>query len=69
MNLYSKLTFLISLIFSLACSQKAILMSSSLGYYNIRQVNNIVKIYQHLRNNGFKDEDITLMIGEQQACC
>lgn len=36
-------------------TQKALLLSSSLGYYNIRQINNIIKIYQHLRENGYKD--------------
>lgn len=50
-------------------SHKAILFSSSLGYYNIRQVNNIVKMYHHFRSNGFSDDDILLIIAEMQPCC
>ena len=45
------------------------MVSSSLGYYNIRQVNNIVTVYQHLKKNGFSDQDILLFIGELQPCC
>jgi glycosylphosphatidylinositol transamidase (GPIT) subunit GPI8 len=44
-------------------------MSSSIGYYNYRQVSNIVKIYHDLRKNGFGDEDILLLLGEIQTCC
>lgn len=49
--------------------QKAMLISSSLGYYNIRQVNNIVKVYQHLRRQGLQDENILLLVSEPQTCC
>lgn len=56
------------LVTGLSC-QKAVLMSSSLGYYNIRQVNNIVKVYQHLRMRGLHDEDILMLVSEPQACC
>lgn len=64
----SAIIIIVFLAIDVAC-QKAILMSSSIGYYNIRQVNNIVSIYHHFRSNGFNDEDILLMIGEMQPCC
>jgi glycosylphosphatidylinositol transamidase (GPIT) subunit GPI8 len=32
-------------------------------------MSNIVKLYQHLRHNGFADSDILLMVGEMQPCC
>lgn len=62
--MYSKLLFLVtaSIICCIGNGQKVILMSSSLGYYNIRQVSNIVKVYHHFRNNGLTDEDISLFI-------
>lgn len=56
-------TFLVLALAVFINSQKAILMSSSLGYYNYRQVSNIVKLYHHLRHNGFTDDDIILLIG------
>ena len=52
---------LTSLIPVLDC-QKALLLSSSIGYYNIRQISNIVKVYHHLKDNGLTDDDIILMV-------
>jgi phosphatidylinositol glycan class K len=60
---------MLSAVLSSALSQKAILVDSSLGFYNYRQVSNIVKLYHHLRSNGYRDEDILLFIGELQPCC
>jgi glycosylphosphatidylinositol transamidase (GPIT) subunit GPI8 len=54
-NILLPLIIILIASFSFVYSQKVILISSSLGYYNIRQVNNIVKIYQHFRKNGFSD--------------
>lgn len=43
-------------------SQKAIVFSSSIGYYNYRQTSNALKVYHKLKDYGFTDEDILLMI-------
>lgn len=69
MSEYLHIYILLTVCFAVVSSQKAILLSSSLGYYNYRQVSNIVKLYHNLRHNGFADEDILLMIGEMQPCC
>lgn len=58
------------MLFLFGCySQQAIIFTSSLGFYNIRQNNNVVKIYHHLKNFGIPDSDILLIFGEMQACC
>jgi phosphatidylinositol glycan class K len=69
MSKYLNIYILLTVYFSFGSSQKAILLSSSLGYYNYRQMSNIVKLYQNLRHNGFADDDILLMVGEMQPCC
>jgi len=40
-------------IFSVASSQKAYLLTSSVGYYNYRQVANALEIYHWLKKLGF----------------
>lgn len=50
------------------CSNKAILISSSIGFYNYRQGANILKIYNHLKQRGYKDSDIILMLPENGKC-
>jgi hypothetical protein len=69
MSKYFSIYILGAVCFYFGSTQKAILMSSSLGNYNYRQMSNIVKLYQNLRSYGFSDEDILLMIGEMQPCC
>ena len=60
----SLMKFLILFYFLLLTSaQKAIILSSSIGYYNYRQAANAVKIYQDLKINGFSDSDILLFNG------
>lgn len=66
------LIHLITIITLLALAEsrnKSIIFSSSLGYYNIRQVNNVITIYHHLKARNYKDHDILLLVGELQACC
>lgn len=58
---------LISLV--LSYNNAAILVSSSIGYYNYRQTSNLLAVYQHLRNFGYVDRDITLMMPENAGCC
>ena len=62
------LYLILNLIILTQASNKAILISSSLGFYNYRQGSNILKIYHHLKNKGFKDEDIILMLPENGKC-
>lgn len=50
-------------------NQQAIILSSSIGFYNYRQTANAVQIYQYLKNNGFTDDKILLFLGEISACC
>jgi phosphatidylinositol glycan class K len=69
MSKYLNIYILVAVCFFFGSTQKAVLLSSSLGYYNYRQMSNIVKLYHHLRHNGFADEDILLMVGEMQPCC
>jgi phosphatidylinositol glycan class K len=66
---YSAIWLILGVVLACGSSQKAILIDSSLGYYNYRQVSNILKVYQHLKANGFRDDDILLLIGEMTPCC
>ena len=56
----------LNLIFSLLCfqvfCQKAMIFSSSIGYYNYRQTANALSVYHKLKEYGFNDRDIILMI-------
>jgi glycosylphosphatidylinositol transamidase (GPIT) subunit GPI8 len=49
--------------------QKAIVFSSSIGYYNYRQTANALSVYHKLKKYGFNDQDIILMIPENSGCC
>ena len=51
----------ILLYFQVFC-QKAIIFSSSIGYYNYRQTANALSVYHKLKEYGFNDQDIILMI-------
>lgn len=64
------LGFLIFILVVAAAQTKnrAILLSSSLGFYNYRQGSNVVKMYHHLKERGFRDEDILLMLPENGKC-
>ena len=61
---------LIFFVLSLEChlKNKAILISSSIGFYNYRQGSNILKIYEHLKSRGYTDSDILLMLPENGKC-
>ena len=50
----------ILLIVAVAESRKntAVLVSSSIGYYNYRQAANLLSVYQHLKGFGYKDRAI-----------
>lgn len=56
------LIFLSILIIVAATDNLAILISSSVGYYNYRQGANLLTVYQHLKKNGFTDQEIILMM-------
>ena len=42
-------------------SQKAFIMSSSVGYYNYRQQANALEIYQLLKKHGYEDHNMLLV--------
>jgi glycosylphosphatidylinositol transamidase (GPIT) subunit GPI8 len=65
----SCLTFLCLVIVAISKDNKAILVSSSIGYYNYRQTSNLLSLYQQLKYKGFSDESITLMMPENGGCC
>ncbi len=60
--------FLLFVFFVCAQQQKAIVFSSSIGFYNYRQTANALMVYHHLKSNGFSDDDIILMIAENSGC-
>jgi glycosylphosphatidylinositol transamidase (GPIT) subunit GPI8 len=62
MSLSAVITVIAVLAIYIQC-QKAIIFSSSIGYYNYRQSANALVIYHKLKEYGFSDEDVTLMIG------
>ena len=47
----------------------AVLVSSSIGFYNYRQAANLLSVYQHLRDLGFQDRAIAMMMPENAGCC
>ena len=47
---------------------KAILFCTSKFWFNYRQGAGILSLYQLMRKNGFRDEDIILMIPDNLAC-
>ncbi|KAL4470857.1 hypothetical protein ABPG72_016403 [Tetrahymena utriculariae] len=47
---------------------KVIIMSTSKFWFNFRQATNTLLIYDILKKNGVRDEDIILMIPENSAC-
>lgn len=53
---------LLLIIATIVCviTQKAFLLSSSVGYYNYRQNANVLKVYHLLKQSGFQDNDIIL---------
>ena len=59
---------LISILVYAVCGQQAILFTSSLGFYNMRQNSNMVIIYHHLKDRGIKDENILVLLSEIATC-
>ena len=47
----------------------ALLVSSSIGYYNFRQASNLLSLYKYLKNSGYQDRSIGLMMPENAGCC
>lgn len=66
---YNMLIFVSIILVVAATDNLAILVSSSVGYYNYRQGANLLTVYQHLKANGFSDQDIILMMPENPGCC
>jgi len=44
-------------------TQHAFILSSSVGFYNYRQTAGALKVYEHLKQRGFRDNNIFLGIG------
>ena len=61
MNL--KIVF-ISILVYVVCGQQAILFTSSLGFYKMRQNSNMVIIHHHLKDRGIKHENILVLLSE-----
>lgn len=61
---------LLSLLFvAVVARNSAVLVSSSIGYYNYRQAANLLAVYKHLRLLGWSENDIALMMPENAGCC
>ncbi len=45
----------------LTVSQKALLLTSSVGYYNYRQIANALEVYHNLQKFGFEDHNKLLL--------
>lgn len=72
MIVYNQMKYLLTLIISLislVISQKALIFSSSVGYYNYRQNANALRVYHFLKNNGIDDADMVLAFPENVGCC
>lgn len=52
---------LFSLLTTISISQKAFIMSSSVGYYNYRQQANAMEVYQLLKKHGYEDQHMLLV--------
>ena len=50
-----------------AKSNKAVLICGSEGWYNYRHQADILNVYQHLKKNGFSDDDIILIMRDDIA--
>ena len=59
---------IISLLFSVI-SQKAYLLTTSVGYYNYRQLANVLEIYHILKNHGYEDHQVLFAFPENVGCC
>ena len=53
--------------YKLPKSNKAVLICGSEGWYNYRHQADILNVYQHLRRNGFTDDDIILIMRDDIA--
>ena len=53
----------------MALTQKAVLLTSSVGYYNYRQLANVLEVYQLMKKYGYQDDRLLLMIPENLGCC
>ena len=54
MMIILKMIILLSL-FKEGISQKAFMLTSSVGYYNYRQLSNVLEVYHILKELGFED--------------
>ena len=60
---------LLLLLLHLTISQKAFIMTTSVGYYNYRQQANTMEIYHLLKQFGFEDHNLLLLFPENIGCC
>lgn len=64
----SNLFLFVTAISFVAC-QKALLLTSSVGYYNYRQQANVLELYRLLKHYGFEDQHLLLSFPENIGCC
>ena len=56
----------ISILVYAVCGQQAILFTSSLGFYKMRQNSNMAIIDHHLKDRGIKDENMLVLFSESE---